>query len=63
MPDHKKKDFQIDETEKDQASSFQHNDYESDNIKDAHATGVGSLGRNDEKLGSDEKEEAGIIKD
>jgi len=37
-----------------------------ESIKDAHATGIGSLGRNDEKLDEEDKtgnEEAGIIKD
>ncbi|HVG14268.1 MAG TPA: hypothetical protein VM935_04875 [Chitinophagaceae bacterium] len=36
-----------------------------ESIKDAHATGIGSLGRNDEKLDEEDKsgEDAGIIKD
>ncbi len=63
MPDPTQKDFKINETEKENASSFQHDLDNSDSIKDAHATGIGSLGRNDEKLGADDKEEAGIIKD
>lgn len=37
-----------------------------ESIKDAHATGIGSLGRNDEKLDEENKmssEDSGIIKD
>lgn len=37
-----------------------------ESIKDAHATGIGSLGRNDEKLDEEDttgNEDSGIIKD
>jgi hypothetical protein len=43
-----------------------HGSDSAENIKDAHATGIGSLGRNDEKLDEETKtgdEDSGIIKD
>ncbi len=66
MSESNKKEFYSNEIQtancKDVAKQVNEDGY-ADNIKNAHATGIGSLGRNDEKLGVDDKEETGIIKD
>ena len=66
MSDPKEKNVKNEEHEiinPDSASSISHIDADTEYIKDAHATGIGALGMSEDILRSDEKEEAGIIKD